>query len=89
MPITRQDKAPVVERFRRHEADTGSTEVVIALLTQRIQHLAEHLRRHPKDFSSQRGLLRLVGRRRRLLAYLRRKDFDRYQQVIRALGLRK
>ncbi|GBC85233.1 30S ribosomal protein S15 [bacterium HR11] len=89
MPITRQDKAPVIEQFRRHETDTGSTEIVIALLTQRIQHLSEHLRRHPKDFSSKRGLLRLVGRRRRLLAYLRRKDFDRYQQVIQALGLRK
>ena len=89
MPITREDKAPVIERFRRHDRDTGSTEVVIALLTQRIQHLTEHLKRHPKDFSSKRGLLRLVGRRRRLLAYLRRKNYQRYREVIQALGLRK
>jgi len=89
VPITHQDKAPVIERFRRHDRDTGSTEVVIALLTQRIQHLTEHLKRHPKDFSSKRGLLRLVGRRRRLLAYLRRKNYPRYREVIQALGLRK
>ncbi len=89
MPITAQDKEPVIKQFQRHENDTGSTEIVIALLTQRIRHLTEHLKTHPKDHTSKRGLLKMVGRRRRLLAYLRRKDFARYQEVIKALGLRK
>ena len=89
LPITRLDKEKTIEQFQRHESDTGSSEVVIALLTQRIRSLTEHLKKHPKDFSSKRGLLILVGRRRRLLNYLRRRDFQRYQEVIRALGLRK
>lgn len=89
MPITARDKEPIIKQFQRHESDTGSTEVVIALLTQRIRHLTEHLKTHPKDHSSKRGLLKLVGRRRRLLAYLRRKDYNRYLEVIKSLGLRK
>lgn len=79
----------VVETYRRHETDTGSPEVQVALLSARIEHLTEHFKTHVKDHHSRRGLLKLVGQRRRLLDYLRRKDFQRYKTLIGQLGLRK
>ena len=82
-------KQEIVNDFKRHENDTGSVEVQIALLTSRIKHLTEHLKEHSKDFSSRRGLLKMVGRRRRLLRYLKRNDFDKYKEVIQKLGLRR
>lgn len=78
-----------VKEYRRHPDDTGSPEVQIAQLTARIQHLTQHMRHHAQDHASERGLLILVGRRRRLLDYLRREDVNRYQSVIESLGLRK
>ena len=78
-----------MQEFRRHEGDTGSPEVQIAQLTSRIQHLTGHMQVHKKDFATQRGLLMLVGRRRRLLDYLRREDVNRYQDVIGQLGIRR
>lgn len=78
-----------VEEYRRHPEDTGSCEVQVAQLTARIQHLSQHLRHHEQDHASERGLLILVGRRRRLLDYLRREDVNRYQSLIESLGLRK
>ena len=83
-------KAELITRHSpRHDPkDTGSPEAQIALLTYRIQEIANHLKEHPKDFSAQRGLFRLVGRRKRLLAYLKQKDIDRYRTIISALGLR-
>lgn len=78
-----------IQEFRRHETDTGSSEIQIAQLTSRIQHLTEHMKLHKKDFSTQRGLLRLVGKRRRLLDYLQREDVTRYQDLIERLGLRR
>lgn len=82
-------KAQVVSDFKTHDTDTGSTEVQVALLTERIQHLTEHFKVHTKDHHGRRGLLILVGRRRRLLDYLKRKDLDRYRALIDRLGLRK
>ena len=79
----------VVETYRRHETDTGSPEVQVALLSARIDHLTEHFKTHVKDHHSRRGLLKLVGQRRRLLDYLRRRDFQRYKTLIGQLGLRK
>lgn len=85
-----KDKRQVVIRdFRVHETDTGSPEVQVALLTGRINHLAEHLKSHKKDHASRRGLLKMVGRRSALLKYLTRKDRGRYHQLIERLGLRK
>ncbi len=89
LPLTRETKASVVAEYATKEGDTGSPEVQIALLTERIGGLTEHLRRYPKDHHSRRGLLKLVGTRRRLLAYLMRKDAARYQTVIERLGLRR
>ena len=89
LPLTRETKASVVADYATTEGDTGSPEVQIALLTERIGGLTEHLRRYPKDHHSRRGLLKLVGTRRRLLAYLMRKDAARYQSVIERLGLRR
>jgi len=89
LPLTRETKASVVADHATKEGDTGSPEVQIALLTERIAGLTEHLRRYPKDHHSRRGLLKLVGTRRRLLAYLMRKDAARYQSVIERLGLRR
>ncbi len=83
------DKAPTITEHRRHETDTGSAEVQIALLTERINHLTEHLKVHTKDHHSRRGLLMMVGRRRRLLDYLRRNDVERYRALIAKLGLRR
>ena len=89
LPLTRETKASVVADYATKEGDTGSPEVQVALLTERIGGLTEHLRRYPKDHHSRRGLLKLVGTRRRLLAYLMRKDATRYQAVIERLGLRR
>jgi small subunit ribosomal protein S15 len=82
-------KKEVIERFKVHEKDTGSPEVQIALLTSRIQYLTDHFKIHKKDHHSRRGLLKLVGQRRRLLNYLKKKDVEKYQNLIRELGLRK
>ena len=83
------DKAATIDKHRLHESDTGSPEVQVALLTERINHLTEHLKVHKKDHHSRRGLLMLVGRRRRLLDYLRRNDVERYRALIAKLGLRR
>ncbi len=85
----RERKAEIVGRYRTHEKDTGSPEVQIALLSTRIVELTEHFKIHKKDHHSRRGLLKLVGQRRRLLDYLKRKDVERYRQIIGSLGLRK
>jgi small subunit ribosomal protein S15 len=87
--LTVERKREIVDRFGRSEGDTGSTEVQVALLTERINGLTEHLREHTKDHHSRRGLLMLVGQRRRLLDYLRRSDLDRYRTLIGELGLRR
>jgi len=84
-----QGKQQVIERFRQRENDSGSAEVQIALLTERINHLTEHLKVHKKDHTSRRGLLVMVGRRSALLKYLARKDRTRYLKVLQELGLRK
>ena len=89
MTLTKEKKAELIDRFGRANGDTGSAEVQIALLTERINELTEHLREHRKDHHSRRGLLMLVGKRRRLLRYLERADLDRYQQVVADLGLRR
>jgi len=83
------DKAATIAKHRLHETDTGSPAVQVAILTERINHLTEHLKVHKKDHHSRRGLLMLVGRRRRLLDYLRRNDVDRYRALIAELGLRR
>ncbi|MGI5891490.1 MAG: 30S ribosomal protein S15 [Bacillota bacterium] len=82
-------KQAIIEKFKIHEGDTGSPEVQIALLTERILHLAEHLKVHKNDFHSRRGLLKMVGQRRRLLNYLRKSSVDRYRAIITKLGLRR
>jgi small subunit ribosomal protein S15 len=82
-------KTPIIEEHRRHESDTGSAEVQIAIATERIRMLTEHLRTHASDHASRRGLLKLVGRRRRLLDYLNRTDVERYRAIIARLGLRR
>ncbi len=82
-------KQEVITQYRTHEKDTGSPEVQIALLTQRINHLTEHLREHRKDFHSRRGLLAMTSRRRKLLDYLKGQDLERYNKVLQALSLRK
>ena len=89
MPLAREAKEQVISDYAVHEGDTGSAEVQIALLTERIKELTEHLRSFPKDNHSRRGLLKLVGQRRRLLAYLIKKDNARYLAVIARLGLRR
>lgn len=89
MSITKDQKQGVIKDHAKHEGDTGSPEVQIALLTQRINDLTEHFKAHPKDFAGRRGLLKLVGRRRNLLNYLRNNDVDRYRGIVQALGLRK
>ena len=82
-------KKEVISKFRTHETDTGSPEVQIALISQRIEHLSEHFKKYAKDHQSRRGLLKLVGQRRRLLGYLKNKNVDRYRRVTKELGLRK
>ena len=87
--IDKERVRELLERFSRHPADVGSPEVQVAILTERIQELSEHFARHPKDTNSKRGFMILIGRRRRLLGYLRRTEYGRYRQLIAALGLRK
>ena len=82
-------KSNIIEKFKQHDKDTGSPEVQIALLTERIKYLTEHFKTHKKDHHSRRGLLKLVGQRRRLLDYLKKKSVDRYRNTIKALGIRK
>ena len=83
-----EQKRDIVTRHQRHEGDTGSTEVKIALLTNRITHLTEHLKMHKKDHHSRRGLFKMVGQRRQLLAYLRQHSAERYREVVTELGIR-
>jgi small subunit ribosomal protein S15 len=87
--MTAEDKKDLIARFKLHEKDTGSPEVQIGLLTHRITYLTEHLKVHKKDHHSRRGLLILVGRRRRLLTYVKNKDVKRYRTIIETLGLRR
>lgn len=87
--ITKEHKTQVIESNRTHETDTGSPEVQIAILTERISQLTEHLKLHPKDNHSRRGLLKMVGKRRNLLDYLIKKDIERYRACIAKLGIRK
>ncbi len=87
--LTKEDKGSIIGDFEVHQGDTGSPEVQVALLTRRINDLTEHLRAHPKDHSSRRGLLKMVGTRSALLRYVRQEDLKRYQTIITRLGLRK
>lgn len=87
--MEKQSKKALVEQFGKHPADSGAPEVQIALLSERINHLTEHMKKHRKDYSTRRGLLMLVGQRRRLLNYLKDRDIERYRELIGRLGLRK
>ena len=87
--ISKEKKTAIIKEYARSEGDTGSPEVQIAVLTERIQELTEHLKEHPKDHHSRRGLLKMVGQRRGLLGYLKDKDIERYRALIERLGLRK
>ncbi|MBI5581759.1 MAG: 30S ribosomal protein S15 [Deltaproteobacteria bacterium] len=89
MTLSTEDKKKLIEKFKVHESDTGSPEVQVGLLTNRITYLTEHLKVHKKDHHSRRGLLMLVGRRRRLLNYVKYKDVNRYRSIIETLGLKK
>ena len=89
MALAKEAKTEIIGQYRTHEVDTGSPEVQVALLTQRINGLTEHFKTHAKDHHSRRGLLKLVGRRRRLLDYLKKTDQDRYRTIIDRLGIRK
>lgn len=89
MALVKEDKQKLISDHARSAGDTGSPEVQVAVLTQRIAELTEHLKTHPKDHHSRRGLLRMVGRRKRLLDYLRREDIERYRSIIAKLGLRR
>lgn len=89
MPLSKETKMEVVEKFRKHDKDTGSVEVQIALLTQRVNELTGHFKTHIKDHHSRRGLLKMVGQRRRLLNYLQQKDHAKYQDIIDKLNIRK
>ena len=89
MSLTKEAKQELIAKHGRGETDTGSTEVQVAMLTQRITELTEHLRAHPKDHHSRRGLLKLVGQRRRFLNYLQKKDLEGYRALIKELGLRR
>lgn len=87
--LNNDSKKEIVEKYQVHETDTGSPEVQIAILTQRISYLTEHFRTHKKDHHSRRGLYKMIGRRRNLLNYLRKKDVNRYRELIQSLGLRR
>ena len=89
MSLTKEAKQGLITKHGKNDKDTGSTEVQVAMLTRRIEELTEHLRTHPKDHYSRRGLLKLVGRRRRFLDYLQRKDLEGYRALIKELGLRR
>ncbi|MBQ2775742.1 MAG: 30S ribosomal protein S15 [Clostridia bacterium] len=87
--MTQAEKTAIMQEYARHEGDTGSPEVQIAVLTKRIRDLTDHLKEHPKDHHSRRGLLKMVGHRRNLLAYLQKIDIERYRSIIARLGIRK
>ena len=89
MPLTKEKKAEIINRFKIHDGDTGSPEVQIALISERLNMLNVHFQKHKKDHHSRRGLLKLVAQRRKLLDYLRRTDRERYERLIKELGLRK
>ncbi len=89
MVLTSKDKQEIIDKYRIHEKDTGSSNVQVALLTKRINDLTSHFKLHPKDHHSRRGLLKLVGQRRRLLNYINRRDPNQYKTLIQGLGLRK
>lgn len=89
MTLTKEEKQELIDKYGRNSADTGSTEVQIAMLTKRINELTEHMREHKKDHASRRGLLKLVGQRRRFLNYLMRTDLEGYRSLIKELGLRR
>ncbi|MFC1898351.1 30S ribosomal protein S15 [Candidatus Cloacimonadota bacterium] len=89
MAMTPEAKKAIMAEFKLHDSDTGSPEVQVALISNRINEITEHLKVHKKDFHTRRGLLKLIGQRRRLLAYLMKKDIERYRRLIKALGLRK
>lgn len=89
MALQNEQKNEIISKFRKHDKDTGSTEVQIALLSERIAYLAGHMKSHGKDFNSRRGLVKLVNQRRRLLAYLKGRDTDKYKEILQALNLRK
>jgi ribosomal protein S15, bacterial/organelle len=89
MALTNKDRKDIISKFQATEKDTGSPAVQIALITERIQYISAHLKVNPKDFSGETGLNKLVGQRKRLLAYLKKKDFAKYQQVTKELNLRK
>jgi small subunit ribosomal protein S15 len=89
MAISKEKKTEVMKQYALHEGDTGSVEVQVAVLTTDINELNEHLRTHKKDYASQRGLMKKIGHRRNLLAYLREKDIQRYRKLIKSLGLRR
>ena len=88
MALTKEQKDQVIDKFKKHEGDSGSPEVQIALLTERINTLSAHFKMHKADHHSRRGLLKMVGQRKRLLAYLKRKDLDGYRGLIKELGIR-
>ena len=89
MALTAADKAAIIDEYKTHEGDTGSPEVQVAILTKRIAYLTEHFKGHKHDFASRRGLLKMVGQRRRLLKYVKGQDQERYQTLIKSLGLRR
>ena len=89
MALNTEQKQEIIDRYRLHDADTGSPEVQVAILSERITYLTDHFKVHAKDHHSRRGLIKLVGQRRRLLNYLKDKDIDRYRALIEQLGLRK
>ncbi|MGB9749531.1 MAG: 30S ribosomal protein S15 [Caldisericia bacterium] len=87
--LDKKEKQEIIEKYKLHENDTGSPEVQIAILTEKIKKLSDHLKEHKKDHSSRRGLLKMVGRRRKLLNYIKEKDYDKYLQLLENLNLRK
>jgi small subunit ribosomal protein S15 len=87
MALAKKDKVDIIEKYKLHEKDCGSAPVQIALLTARINYITEHLKTHKKDYHTHRGLLKLVGKRKRLLEYLRKKDYTLYTQIVKELGL--
>jgi len=89
VPLTKEKKDNIIRKYQSHPNDTGTPEVQIALITERISYLVEHFKQHKKDHHSRRGLIKLVGQRRRLLDYLKEKDIKRYREIIKKLGIRK
>ncbi len=89
MTLTQQRKQELMSEYQKHETDTGSADLQVAMLTERINQLTEHLKKNKKDFASRRGLLKMIGRRRRLLSFIQTEDRDRYLQLIKRLGIRR